>query len=197
MADSLFDKYQAQAFKAGVTPRTVESRKWFLNKLKNLRNVSRNQLLKDPAVRVKNRLRVGSMYMYFYDPKHKKTLPYYDRFPLTIMVEPAPGGFYGINLHYLPPILRAKMFDALLDITNNKRYDESTKFKLSYDLLKSSSKLKWFAPCFKRYLYSNVKNSPVIVDATEWEVAMFLPTEQFKKDTRDNIWKESRKSVGR
>jgi hypothetical protein len=197
MADSLFNKYQAQAFKAGVAPRSVESRKWFMNKLKDLRNVSRTQLLNDPAVRAKNRLRVGSMYMYFYDPKHKKTLPYYDRFPLTIMVEPAPGGFYGINLHYLPPILRAKMFDALLDITNNTRYDESTKFKLSYDLLKSSSKLRWFAPCFKRYLYSHVKNSPVIVDATEWEVAMFLPTEQFKKDTRDNIWKESRKSVGR
>ena len=197
MADSLFDKYQAQAFKAGVVPRTVESRKWFLNKLKDLRNVSRTKLLTDPAVRVKNKLRVGSMYMYFYDPKNKKTLPYYDRFPLTIMVEPAPGGFYGINLHYLPPILRAKMFTALLSITNNTRYDESTKFKLSYDLLKSSSKLKWFAPCFKRYLYSHVKNSPVIVDATEWEVAMFLPTEQFKKDTRDNIWKESRKSVGR
>jgi hypothetical protein len=197
MADSLFNKYQAQAFKAGITPRSVESRKWFMNKLKDLRNVSRTQLLNDPAVRAKNRLRVGSMYMYFYDPKHKKTLPYYDRFPLTIMVEPAPGGFYGINLHYLPPILRAKMFDALLNITNNTRYDESTKFKLSYDLLKSSSKLRWFAPCFKRYLYSHVKNSPVIVDATEWEVAMFLPTEQFKKDTRDNIWKESRKSVGR
>ena len=33
MADSLFDKLQAQAFKGGVAPRTAESLKWFRTKL--------------------------------------------------------------------------------------------------------------------------------------------------------------------
>ena len=64
--------------------------------------------------------------MYFYDPKTKDTLPYYDRFPLTIMVGPAPKGFYGLNLHYLPLDIRARFLDSLLDTINNKRYDETT-----------------------------------------------------------------------
>ena len=60
------------------------------------------------------------MNMFFYDPKHKDTLPYYDRFPLSVIIGPAKGGFYGLNLHYLPPVLRAKMLDALMDIATIK-----------------------------------------------------------------------------
>jgi hypothetical protein len=41
---------------------------------------------------------VGSMQMFFYDPKTKETLPYYDTFPLVVVVGPAEGGFYGLNL---------------------------------------------------------------------------------------------------
>jgi len=192
MAESIFDKYKKDAIGSGVKLRTDASRDWFQDKLKTLRNVNRRGLLRDPNMVKRNRARVGSMYMYFYDPKTRETLPYYDSFPLTIMVEPAPGGFYGLNLHYLPPALRAKMLDALMDITTNKKYDESTRFKLSYQLLKSSSKLKWFAPCFKRYLYEHIEASPVMVPADEWEIAVFLPTEQFRKANKRSIWKDSR-----
>ena len=121
MADSLFDTYRSEAIGAGVKLRTDDSIKWFRQKLSQLQSVNRRGILKDPNMVKKNRPRVGSMYMYFYDPKTRETLPYYDAFPLVVMVEPAPGGFYGINLHYLPPVLRAKMLDGLLQITNNKK----------------------------------------------------------------------------
>lgn len=49
--------------------------------------------MRDEQVNLKNRVGSGQMYMFYYDPKHKKTLPYYDRFPLIIMVGPAEGGF--------------------------------------------------------------------------------------------------------
>jgi hypothetical protein len=133
------------------------------------------------------------MYMYFYDPKHRKKLPYYDMFPLTIMVDKAPDGFYGLNLHYLPLPLRAKLFDALLDTTNNRRYDESTKFKLNYNILKSASSLSAFAPCFKHYLTKHVDSRIVMVEPSEWEIAMYLPTEQFQKASKTKVWKESRR----
>ena len=192
MADSLFDTYRSEAIGAGVKLRTDDSIKWFRQQLSQLQSVNRRGILKDPNMVKKNRPRVGSMYMYFYDPKTRETLPYYDAFPLVIMVEPAPGGFYGINLHYLPPVLRAKMLDGLLQITNNKKYDESTRMRLSYDLLKGSSKLRYFAPCFKRYLYSQIEASPVMVDAADWEIAVFLPTEQFRKAKKGTVWKDSR-----
>jgi len=196
MAKSLFDKYRDAAAKAGVEPRTQESYKWFIEKMKTLRTINRTTVLRDPNLIKKNKPLAGRMYMYFYDPKTKDTLPYYDRFPLILMVGPAPGGFYGLNLHYLAPVLRAKMLDGLISITNNKRFDETTKVKLNYNLLTSVKKLRWYEPCFKRYLLTNVKKQMVMVEASEWETAVFLPTEDFAKANKRKVWRESKKMIG-
>ena len=110
---SLFDTLQAGAQRAGINARTKKSREWFQSKVKELGRVNRQALLKDDALDPTTREIAGSMYMYFYDPKTKKTLPYYDRFPLIIMVEQASGGFYGLNLHYLRPDIRAEFFCLL------------------------------------------------------------------------------------
>jgi len=193
MAESFFDKLQIQAYRAGVQPRTRESQDWFRDKLKNMRNINRQRLLKDPTVTRTQRPRMGDMYMFFYDPKHKDTLPYYDTFPLIIMVERAPGGFYGLNLHYLPPVLRAKLFDALT-LTNDK-YDESTRFKARYRVLKSVRKLRYFKPCFKHYLTEHIESRIAKVEPTEWEVAMFMQTQRFKKSTASNIYRDSRQKL--
>tara|TARA_R110001592_G_scaffold11777_6_gene57647 strand:- start:3486 stop:4076 length:591 start_codon:yes stop_codon:yes gene_type:complete len=193
MADSFFEKMQLQAFRAGIQPRTEESQDWFRDKLRNIRNINRQSLLRDSALTRVTRPRMGDMYMFFYDPKHKETLPYYDTFPLIIMVEKAPGGFYGLNLHYLPPILRAKLFDALT-LTNN-RYDESTRFKARYRILQSVRKLRYFQPCFKHYLTNHVESRIVKVEPPEWEVAMFMQTQRFKKSKAGAIYKDSRKRV--
>ena len=195
MAESFFTDLAAKAFRAGVTPRTDASRNWFQSEVKNLKGINRRKLLKDPALEPRNRARIGSMYMYFYNPKHEATLPYYDLFPLTIMVQPVPGGFHGLNLHYLPPALRARLFDSLVDLTNNKKYDESTRFKLTYDLLKSASKMRYFKPCYKHYLYSQIEGRVAMVEAPAWEMALFLPTEQFRKSTKTAVWKDSREAI--
>lgn len=193
MADSFFEKMQLQAFRAGIKPRTDESQDWFRDKLRNIRNINRQTLLRDSAVTRVTRPRMGDMYMFFYDPKHKETLPYYDTFPLIIMVEKAPGGFYGLNLHYLPPVLRAKLFDALT-LTNN-RYDETTRFKARYRILQSVRKLRYFKPCFKHYLTNHVESRIVKVEPPEWEIAMFMQTQRFKKSKAGAIYKDSRQTV--
>jgi len=192
---NLFNKLELQAFRSGITPRTKESRDWFRRKALALRNVSRSALMKEEPVTLSNRSVVGSMYMFFYDPKHKKTLPYYDSFPLVIVIDKAEGGFLGLNLHYLPPILRAKFLDALLDITSNDKYDESTKFALSYSLLKKSSKYKYFKPCIKHYLASNVKSRFAKVHAPEWEIAAFLPTADWQKAGKSTVYSNSRRMI--
>ena len=191
---SLFDTLQANAFRAGVQARTKQSRDQFKKEVQGL-SVSRQKVLGDSALdRTTTNLR-GSMYMYFYDPKHKETLPYYDRFPLTIMVDAAPGGFYGLNLHYLPVPLRAKMLDSLMDITNNRKYDETTKFQATYNTLKRASKLKYFKPCFKHYLNSNVRSRFAYVPPPEWEIATFLPTADFQKSGKSTVYKDSRAAI--
>ena len=194
---NLFAKLEYEAFRAGVNPRTKEAQDWFRKKAQQMRRVNRMDLLQDEQVKLVNRQNplIGSMNMFFYDPKHKDTLPYYDRFPLVIIVGPAEKGFYGLNLHYLPNVLRAKMLDALLDITNNKKYDESTRFQVSYKLLQSSSKMRYFKPCYKHYLTAHVKSRLARVAAPEWEIATFLPTANFEKSSAANVYKDSRKAI--
>jgi len=192
---NLFQKLELEAFRAGINPRTKESRDWFRKKAQQMRRVNRNQLMQEEEILLRNRFGVGNMYMFFYDPKTKDTLPYYDAFPLVIPVEPAEKGFYGINLHYLPPVLRAKFLDSLLDITSNKSYDEKTKFQLSYQLLKGSQKFRHFKPCFKRYLTANVRSRFALVPAPEWEIATFLPTADWRKASGTQVYKDSRAMI--
>jgi len=188
---SLFDTLQAQAQRAGVTARTKESKKWFEKKVGELSKVSRTKVLKDSALDKTTKTLPGSMYMYFYDPKHKKTLPYYDRFPLTIFVEPAKDGFYGLNLHYLRPDIRAEFLDQLMKTAPNKVTDTTRLTKMRYGLLQGVTKYKEFKPCFKHYLGKHVKSQFSRVPMTDWEIAIFLPTEQFIKSAKTSVWKDS------
>lgn len=192
---SYFEKLETEAFRSGVQPRTRESLEWFKKRLASVSRVQNNVILKDPVLNRVQKPLMGRMYMYFYDPKTKETLPYYDRFPLIIMVKKEKNGFTGLNLHYLPPVLRAKFFDNLTEFTNNKKYDESTRFRLTYNFLKSSTKMDFFKPCFKRYLTSQITTRITEVPATEWEVALFLPTDKFVKNSRNTVWRKSRQMI--
>jgi hypothetical protein len=147
--------------------------------------------MKDTALdRTSQNIR-GNMYMYFYDPKYKETLPYYDRFPLTIMIDGAPGGFYGLNLHYLNYNTRAAFLDELMALGPEKSTESSRLTKIRYNLLTGVRKFKEFKPCFKHYLGKHVKSQFARVPMTDWEIAIFLPVEQFKKTSKQSVWADS------
>jgi hypothetical protein len=189
---SLFDKLESEAFRKGITARSREASAWFEKKAKELGPLGRN-VLKDDRLTAKARPIIGDMIMYTYNPKLKMTLPYYDMFPLTIMVGPAPGGFFGINLHYLPPKIRAIFLDNLNAAASNQKFDKTTRFRITYNLLKAAKKYKYFKPCFKHYLTKHVGSKIMKVDAAEWNIAIFLQTAQFKKKTESYIWAASRR----
>jgi len=150
---TIFDTIITQGVRSGQIPaRTQGARDWFRETAGAMRNVNERTLMKGDNARLTTSPIVGSMYMFNYDPKWKDELPYYDRFPLVFPFRKVPGGFYGLNLHYLPPQLRAKLMDGLYDYANNTRYDESTKIKLNYQLLTSIAKMRFFSPCVKHYL---------------------------------------------
>jgi len=192
---NLFKTLEYEAFKAGITPRSQQSRDWFRRKSQQLRRVDRRALMQEEEITLSNKEIVGSMQMFFYQPKHRETLPYYDTFPLVIVLGPAEGGFLGLNLHYLPPVLRAKFLDALLDVLNNKSYTESTRFSVTYSLLKRAAKFKYFKPCIKHYLFDRVKSRFATVAAPEWEIATFLPTADFQKADVSKVYADSRRKM--
>ena len=197
---NLFNRLELQAFRAGITPRTKESREWFRQKASNLRSINREALMKeDPlkrrdASKADNRELIGSMQMFFYDPKHKKTLPYSDAFPLVIIIGPAEGGFYGLNLHYLPPLLRAKFLDALMDVLGAKM-TKTARLQLTYRMLKKTAKMRYYKPCLKHYLTQHVQSRFSEVQTPEWEIATFLPTAQFRKANSQKVFYDSRQMI--
>tara|TARA_R110002153_G_scaffold155512_8_gene307583 strand:+ start:1092 stop:1685 length:594 start_codon:yes stop_codon:yes gene_type:complete len=193
---NLFKNLEYEAFRNGITPRSAQSREWFRKKAATMgKNVSRGALMKEDPIQLKSRKILGSMMMFFYDPKGKDTLPFYDSFPLVIVLKPAAGGFLGLNLHYLPPVLRAKFLDALLEVTNNEKYDDTTKFEATYDLMQRSAKFKYFKPCIKHYLSSHVRSRFAFVPAPEWEIATFLPTADFQKASQSAVYADSRRKM--
>ena len=134
---------------------------------------------------------LGKMYFYSYNPKWKDKLPWYDTFPLVFPIEKYPDGFLGLNFHYLAPKHRAILMDQLKVFANNKKYDETTKLKLTYNMLKGFTKIKRARPTVHRYLNSKINSKFVLINADEWEVALFLPVERFKKANKKKVWAHS------
>ena len=188
MAGRLFDRLEQEAFRAGIQARTKESMDWFRQRVSNAR-VSRKGLVGEGPTRA--RQTYGSMFNFSYDPKTKGTLPYYDRFPLCIPVQKASGGFHGLNLHYLDPRVRAQFLDALYDTVNNTKFDRTTKMRMTYSILKQSTRLQLFKPCFKHYLSSHIQSRLLLIEPADWEIAIFLPTQSFRKVAITTVWKNS------
>jgi len=190
---SLFDKLESEAFRKGLQARSKEANDWFASNVKKLGKIGSSKMLGDDRLRKQAGASPGDMVMYTYDPKLKKTLPYYDTFPLAIIVGKAPGGFHALNLHYLPPKVRAIFLDKLNDVASNQKFNATTRFKITYKLLMATKSYKYFKPCFKHYLSANVTSNIMKVNAAEWNIAIFLQTANFKKASVGTVWSDSRR----
>jgi hypothetical protein len=193
----LFDEILSKGIRAGKIPaKEQQSRMWYRDTASKFKTVNEKSLMRGDTDRIRSQPTIGHMYMFYYDAKHKETLPYFDRFPMIFPYKKVRGGFMGINLHYLPHILRAKLMDSLYDISSNDKYDETTKLRLSYDILSGAAKYKWFKPCIKHYLTSQVRSRFLYVYPAEWDIALFLPLERFQGATKSKVWADSKKLIG-
>lgn len=189
----IFEKAKEEGFKAY----SKQSREWFYQTLLYMRNLTERRFVMDPELKLKPRFKTGRMYMFGYDPKGKDTLPYYDTFPLVILVDKVPGGFRGINLHYLHPFDRAKLLDSLMKRflfepkTSRGVSVTKTKLRISYAKLESSFQFRRFKPAFKRYSDEQVKTRIILVPPKHWETSLFLPSENFQGDNKRKVWRDS------
>lgn len=202
MADDFFTQVRNAARKRGVKGAEEDARKYFQRKVRELgKGITGDKLLKSrPDLLVnKGQISIGRMYVFAYDPKWKKELPYYDRFPLIFVLNgkgtKSGSGFLGINLHYLPPKRRALLLAKLTELASSKRYDEKTKLAISYKILSDSAKYKDFKPCVKQYLNAHVKSRFLMIPPEDWLPTVFLPIAQFEKASQQKVWADSRKKT--
>lgn len=187
----LLDRIKTSLAKEGLTPRTNASRSWLRAKVKDLKPTS--EKLMGDRERLRTTSMIGKMYFYFYDPKTKETMPYYDMFPLVIPIERYNDGFLGLNLHYIHPKQRMILLDKLSETASNNTYDERTKLRINYKYLAASSKIFEANACIKRYLFSQVNSRFLEITADEWDIAALLPVESFVGANTSKVYADSRK----
>ena len=146
---------------------------WYKKKVAAMTTPSARTLINQGKATL--RPKYGVMNLFGYDPKHKDKLPYYDVFPLIFPLEPAKGGFYGINFHYLQPGARVAFLRQLQRYASDKRFDKKTRFNIG------ELSGTYFKKTIKHYLFSQVRTSFLNITADEMAIAIFLPVARFIK----------------
>ena len=168
------------------------SLRWYRENLKTLANTRPATLMSGNNSLV-SQIIPGNMYMFFYDAKLKDKLPYWDRFPLILAFRKVENGFYGINLHYLPYMVRFKILGAMHNYVTSEKIDDNSKVRINWQIVESASKLAPAKACVKHYLYDHVESRFLKVSYPDWITASQLPVEKFVGASKETVWRETRK----
>ena len=171
MANSILDPL---VDKAGGIRKTAA---WYRNAVSSIADrATATRLMR--SGKLNGRPSIGRLNMYFYDPKYKKTLPYYDRFPLVLPLERIPGGFSGINFHYLRPGARFTLLERLQRFAVRNEVSSRNRFDVSYDRVKNIPLVK---NTIKKYLFNHVRSNFLRIDFDKAALSVYLPVAQFRK----------------
>ena len=126
----------------------------------------------------------GKMYLFHYDAKHKDTLPIWDSYPLIFVIETYKDGFLGLNMHFVPPLVRQRIFVAFLKNAMLNRKDEIMRLRLDYKISLALAGTKVLQPTIKRYLFSQLRSPIKLVPSEYWEDILFLPFQKMNVNQR-------------
>ena len=189
----------SDAIKTGTVGQEVRrSAQWFQDKIKGLKGGLRNQFSSTNAAKfyreaetkvnpnvLKRRAELGDLFCYYYNPKYRATLPYYDMFPMIMLIGAEKETFLGINFHYLRPKWRAILLDRV-----------SSKIGNGLPRWSKLRQIRQIAPTIKRYRFDHIMKRVIPIEKDEQEIAIFLPTERFRKSAKAKVWAESERKFG-
>ena len=195
--ESLLSKV-SDAVRGGTVGQEVKrSAKWFQDKIKGLKGEVKNRFSSTNAAKFyresekisdavfQKRASLGDLFCYYYNPKYRKTLPYYDMFPMIMLLSAEKETFLGINFHYLRPKWRAILLDRV-----------TAKIGGGIPRWSKLRNIKQIAPTIKRYRFDHIMRKVIPIEEDEQEIAIFLPTEKFKKAGKAKVWSESERKFG-
>lgn len=191
----VFARLLKRAREEGQVPKkTQESLEWFRTRASKVRD-SRNRIFEDRGAKTTKTIEVGQMYFYKYDAKWKEELPFWDAVPLIFPFHQDSKYMWGLNMHLLPPKLRVTLMDNLYALANTARLREKTRLRLSYQAIQKVSKNRYYVPAVRQYLKSHVKTPFYEVKGNEWNIALFLPLQSFRKASSQKVFAEARKQI--
>lgn len=169
-----------------------EALNWYRREISQLGNINKLKLLGDNIKYQQSAPEVGSFCLYFYSPKHKDTLPYYDTFPLMLSLPTTRHEIAGLNFHYLPPMERLKLLQVIIGIQGSN-FSKAHKLSATYEAVKGITNL--YKPTYHAYLYKHIKSKVVIIPIQSAVPAVFLPIASFKKASQTSVWKDSKSMI--
>ena len=173
---SVVDSFRASSHQLGRQAKSKNEKKsleWFRGRV-------------GTAVRSKktSRPKPGHIYVFAYDAKHKKTLPYWDKYPLVVCLGVQGGYMMGLNLHYIPPKSRQIYLERLLRHATTDTITNKTRLNLDWNKIK---RLPFSKHMIKTYLANRVIGSLEEVKPSEWINIIYMPLQQFVGPNGKNI----------
>lgn len=99
----------------------------------------------------------------------------------------------GLNLHYIAPKYRVLLLNELYTyLVNPNDDDELRRLRVTYELIKSVTRLKYAKPCIKKYLYSHIDSRVAEVPIEYWDMMAMLPSQSFNTNA-NSVYAKSRK----
>ena len=172
----LITKYQKLAVQSNLSDNTKKSKESYARKVSQestIHNIDR--LVK--GLETPRRIQTGTMLIYEYLAKGSGFLPYWDRHPLVFVLQVNLDGWTGVNLHYMHPIMRSKLF---YDMDKRKvEFGEN-------EITRSAT---------KKYLASKVVGRVKEVPSSMWEVVSQMPFENFQNSNKYSVWKDTNRKL--
>ena len=139
--------------------------------------------------------RLGGMYLFNYLPKTRAKLKYWDSVPLVFILKFTKDGFLGLNLHYLPPSMREKLFLMLRTRLRGPEEAQFSRIEAPYELLKKNKQFRFYRPCIRKYKTKYIGSRILHIWPKDWDLAIHLPVERFQRVNRYQVWMESRQKL--
>jgi hypothetical protein len=203
----IFEQVAKGKLASGAKSIAQQAAKWFTGNIKNLIKIRNTiQIFNMFEGKMENKLSqdsLGHLYMFVYDAKWKadtKKLPYYDQFPIIFPIGFTKDGFYGLNLHYLPPRLRAILMSSIYEAVQDKNAETGGRKKKPdvTMVLDAFGRHSLYKPCIKRYIYDkHVRSKFIRIPVDQWDYALMLETERFVTGAQDKpydkrkVWADS------
>ena len=172
LMNSLLAKFQRLAERAELDKGTLRSKEAYMRLARRESPVLSIDRVTERLSTV-GRLKIGDLVTFEYSAKYAEELPFWDKFPLVYVTKIHRDGWTGMNVHYLHPKMRARLF---YDLDKN-----------DIDIIDNEMNLL----CTKRYLAEYAKTAPKRFPKEFWEIAVQLPFEKFEKERNASVWRQT------
>lgn len=200
IVQGFIDKFnKAAASDATLQRHTQASLDWFRRRISKDLNRNRLSMIHNSGdfkrrTGRENRTLIGRLYYFQYEAVEAgdAELQVYDQFPMifvfnTSLSKDGKKLIHALNMHYLTPKERAFVYLKLMKIKNRKGWTDTTKLKISWELIKQLMSSHLYEKAVHTYRVDRLQSRMIEIVPEDWEIAVFLQLAHWKHVKGDAV----------